>query len=95
MHKWKIQYVAAAESQKCSNHQAWSRPLTGVQPVLDLLFLLTDLLYGSAQVYSLEFGRMLGNFSVNLFEVHLEKEKQQSEESCENFRHFYCFGAIF
>lgn len=64
--------------------------------MLHLLFLLTDLLYGPAQVYSLEFGGMLGNFSLNLFKVHLEMEKvKQGEKRWEIPDIFTVLGGLF
>lgn len=48
---------------------------TGVKFVLGFLFLLTNLLDGSGQVYSLEFSWLLSNFSLQLLQVHLEKCK--------------------
>lgn len=42
--------------------------------MLGFLFLLTDLLCGPGQVYSLEFSSMLSNFPLDLFQVHLERK---------------------
>lgn len=47
--------------------------------MLSFLFLLTDLLDGSGQVYSLEFGCLLSYFPLHLFKVHLEGKKNYSK----------------
>lgn len=53
---------------------------TGVQFVLSLLFLLADLLDGPGQVYSLEFGGVLGDFPLHIFKVHLQRYKRLQED---------------
>lgn len=48
--------------------------LTGVEFMLGFLFLLTDLLWGPGQVYSLEFSSVLSNFPLDLSQVHLQRK---------------------